>query len=308
MEHYSVLLKKAVELLDVRPDGIYVDATLGRGGHAKAILEKLKKGKLIAFDKDETAIEESRSRLSAYDNIVYVHDDFRTLKEHLKEMGIEEIDGIILDLGVSSPQLDDKNRGFSYRYDARLDMRMDRSQEKSAWDVINRYEEKDLRRILKEYGEEPFASAIAKAIVKERESSPIDTTLQLSEIVKSALPKKVLMKHKHPAKQTFQAIRIEVNDELNALSEVLDQGLESLKKDGRMVVISFHSLEDRIVKQRLRKAANPDDLDRNLPVLPEKIPQAEYELLLKKPLEADVEELEENLRSHSAKLRAIRRK
>ena len=305
MEHYSVLLDESIKALNVKEDGIYVDGTLGRAGHSLAILKQLSNGKLFAFDKDSQAIVESSKKLVGYSNCQLIHSDFRNLKTELNSRGIEFIDGMILDLGVSSPQFDDSNRGFSYRYDSRLDMRMDLSSKLSAYEVVNLYDEERLVQILKDYGEESFAKPIAKAIVKQR---PIETTFQLVEVIKSALPAKILAKHKHPAKQTFQALRIEVNDELNALTEVLRQAIEMLKPDGRLVVISFHSLEDRIVKNIFNEYVKTDTLDRKIPVLPTEIKESDYQLVFKKPIEASQSELDENNRSHSAKLRAIRRK
>ena len=305
MEHYSVLLKESVEMLNIREDGIYVDGTLGRGGHSEAILKQLKNGKLYAFDKDETAIEESKKRLENYENCIFIQSDFRNMSEELHKRGVEKVDGIVLDLGVSSPQFDDPERGFSYRYDAPLDMRMDQKQPLSAYEVINSYDEKDLIRILREYGEEKYASSITRSILAHR---PIRTTSELVEAVRAGMPYKALKKEKHPAKQTFQAVRIEVNDELQALKDVLAQALQLLDENGRLAVITFHSLEDRIVKQAFNSAVNVDTADRRIPLLPDEIPISEYELINKKPITADEKELEENRRSHSAKLRGIRRK
>lgn len=308
MEHYSVLLQESINALHIKPNGIYVDGTLGRGGHSEAILKELKDGRLYAFDKDETAIRESAERLKGYSNCTLIRSDFRYLKEELLKAGVTEADGFLFDLGVSSPQFDDPERGFSYRYDAKLDMRMDQSQALSAYEVVNQYDEKDLVRIFKDYGEEPFAKPIAKAIVAARKNKPVTTTLELVDIIKSALPQKVLFKHKHPAKQVFQALRIEVNDELGALREVLSQAISMLSHDGYLAVITFHSLEDRLVKQTFHDTVNVDRADRKIPVLPNEIPQSEYELVNRKPIEASTGELEENNRSHSAKLRVIRRK
>lgn len=308
MEHYSVLLQESVEALNIKSDGIYVDGTLGRGGHSLAILKKLSNGTLYAIDKDETAIAESKQKLAGYSNCHFIHTDFRNLKTELLAKGVSSINGMILDLGVSSPQFDDPNRGFSYRYDSRLDMRMDLSSKLSAYEVVNLYPEEKLSKILWDYGEEKYSRQIARAIVKKREQSFIETTFELVDVIKSALPAQVLRKHKHPAKQTFQALRIEVNDELNALKEVLYQAIDMLDKDGVVAVISFHSLEDRIVKTIFNEYVNVDTMDRKIPVLPSEIKESEYEFVFKKPIEANSEELDENNRSHSAKLRAIRRK
>ncbi len=308
MEHYSVLLQESIQSLHIRKNGIYVDGTLGRGGHSEAILKELTDGLLIAFDKDETAIKESAERLKPYPNVRLIQSDFRYMKQKLSELGIKAVDGMIFDLGVSSPQFDNPERGFSYRFDAKLDMRMDRSQALSAYEVVNQYDEKSLARIFKEYGEEPYAKQIARKIVEARKTKPVETTLELVDVIKSALPPKVLFKHKHPAKQVFQALRIEVNDELGALRDVLNQAISLLNHDGYLAVITFHSLEDRLVKQTFQKYVNVDRIDRRIPVLPSEIPHSDYELVNRKPIEASSEELSENNRSHSAKLRVIRRK
>lgn len=305
MEHYSVLLQESIDLLNIRKDGVYVDCTLGRGGHSEKILEKLTSGRLIAFDKDAEAIAYCREKFKNYTNCELIHSDFRFLKRELELRGVEKVDGILMDLGVSSPQFDDPERGFSYRYDSRLDMRMDQNQSLSAYEVVNEYPEGDLIRILREYGEEKNARSIARSIVENR---PITTTLQLVDVIKKALPQKVLHKDKHPAKQTFQAIRIEVNDELNSLREVLQQAIQLLDEEGCLAVISFHSLEDRIVKQTMNGFVKVDRADKRIPLLPSEVPTSDYELLTKKPIEAGEGELAENNRSHSAKLRGIRRK
>ncbi len=308
MRHASVLLHETIDLLDVKPDGIYVDGTLGRGGHAGLLLSRLQNGHLYAFDKDETALNESAQNLKEYgDRVTYLHEDFRNMKAVLAQLGVEEADGIMMDLGVSSPQFDDPERGFSYRFDTRLDMRMDRTQRLSAWEVVNRYPFQDLVRILKEYGEERYAKAIARAIEHQREASPIDTTGQLADTVRSALPDAVLRKKGHPAKQTFQAIRIEVNHELDSLQEGLNDACSLLKTGGRCAVITFHSLEDRIVKTTFRRLSSAPSVDPRLPLKASQMEQASFSLVTRHPVIAGEEELEENRRSHSAKLRVIER-
>ena len=267
MKHVSVLLHETVDLLEVKPDGIYVDGTLGRGGHAGYLISKLQSGHLYAFDKDEQALRESRENLKDHlDHITMIHGDFRSMKQQLLQYGIEKVDGIMMDLGVSSPQFDDPSRGFSYRFDARLDMRMDQSQKKDAWQIVNTYEKNDLIRILKEYGEERYASSIASAIVKRRAAAPINTTFELVDVIRSALPDKELRKKGHPAKPTFQALRIEVNDELEALRKGLEDALDLLKEGGRCAVITFHSLEDRIVKITFKDYSSAPFVEPKLPV------------------------------------------
>lgn len=308
MEHTSVLLHETVDALNVRPDGIYVDGTLGRGGHAGYLLSKVITGHLYAFDKDEQAIEESTIRLKDHlDQITMIHNDFRSMKEELNARGVEHVDGIMMDLGVSSPQFDDPNRGFSYRFDARLDMRMDQEQEKDAYLVINTYSVEELTEIFKEYGEERYAYPIAKAIEKKRSIQPIETTFQLVDVIKSALPERELHKKGHPAKQTFQALRIEVNDELGALKDALEQALNLLNVNGRCAIITFHSLEDRLVKNTFKEYSSAPFVEPKLPLKAEQMEQASFLLINKKPILAEKEELEENHRSHSAKLRVIER-
>ena len=309
MQHTSVLLHETIDLLDVKPEGIYVDGTLGRGGHAGALISKLTTGHLYAFDKDEQALKESAVNLAdCLDRITMIHNDFRSMKEELHKFGVDEVDGIMLDLGVSSPQFDDPQRGFSYRFDARLDMRMDQTQEKDAYQIVNGYEMSDLIRVLKDYGEERYAQSIARAIVRRREKAPIETTLQLVDVIRSALPDKELRKKGHPAKQTFQALRIEVNDELGALEKGLDDALHLLKKGGRCAVITFHSLEDRIVKNMFRSYSTAPFVEPRLPIKAEQMEQASFHLVTKKAVEAQAEELEMNNRSHSARLRVIEKK
>lgn len=309
MKHVSVLLHETVDLLNVKPDGIYVDGTLGRGGHAGLLISKLENGHLYAFDKDETAIEESKINLKDHlDKVTFIHDDFRHMKEALHERGIEAVDGVMMDLGVSSPQFDDPTRGFSYRYDARLDMRMDKSQSLDAWQVVNTYEYSALVRILQQYGEERYAKQIARAIERKRKEHSIDTTFELVDVIRSALPERVLHGKGHPAKQTFQALRIEVNDELGALQRGLEEACSLLKSGGRCAVITFHSLEDRMVKTAFRNLSSAPFVEPKLPVKQSQMEQASFLLVTRKPIVADEGELEENHRAHSAKLRVIEKK
>lgn len=304
MEHISVLLDESIKMLNIKEDGIYVDCTLGRGGHSSEILKRIPKGHLYAFDLDTQAIEQSEARLKEIgSNFTLIHAPFEELDFQLDQLGVGKVDGILMDLGVSSPQFDDPTRGFSYRYDARLDMRMNQDQELDAWQVVNHYSKEELLRILREYGEESNASRIVNAILKAREEKSIDTTFELVEVIKSALPAAVLKKKGHPAKQVFQALRIEVNNELPQLKSVLRQGLERLKPEGRMAVITFHSLEDRIVKQAFKEVALPKKVNRRMPIAP--VEKLDYQLVNRKPIVASLQELEENQRAHSAKLRGI---
>lgn len=306
MEHISVLLQASLAGLDIKKDGIYVDATLGRGGHSLQIVQRLTTGRLYCFDRDAKAIAESQTPLADYlDKITFIKANFAQMEEKLNALGITSVDGILIDLGVSSPQFDDPQRGFSYRSDARLDMRMDQAQSLDAWEVVNRYPFNDLMRIISRYGEESFAKQIARKIEARRQLQSIDTTLDLVDVIKSALPSKVLAKKGHPAKQTFQAIRIEVNSELDALQAVLEQGIRLLKYNGRFCVITFHSLEDRIVKERFNEVSTIK-VPRKLPIAD--LPIADYEVITRKALIADEEELTLNKRSHSAKLRILRKR
>lgn len=308
MKHVSVLLHKTVDLLNVKPDGIYVDGTLGRGGHAGLLISKLTTGHLYAFDKDEQAIAESRENLKdSLDKVTFIHNDFRYMQEELTRYGVEHVDGVMMDLGVSSPQFDDPKRGFSYRYDARLDMRMDQEQSKDAWQVVNTYPYQDLVRILREYGEERYAVQIARAIEHRRQEGPIDTTFQLVDVIRSALPEKELHKKGHPAKQTFQALRIEVNDELDSLERGLREACGLLDLHGRCAVITFHSLEDRLVKTTFKDLSSAPFVAPKIPLKADQMEQASFLLVNKKPVMADEQELAENHRSHSAKLRVIER-
>ena len=296
-KHISVMPSECLEMLDVKANGIYVDGTLGRGGHSKLILEKLKNGKLYCFDLDAQAIEESKQLLKDYDNVIYIHDNFMNMNKY-----VNQVDGILLDLGVSSPQFDEAERGFSYRNDGPLDMRMNQEDELSAYDVVNKYSEERLAKVLYEYGEEKFSRAIARKIVEAR---PIKTTFELVDVIKSALPAKVLSKKGHPAKQTFQAIRIEVNHELDSLKTFLESFDEILKVDGKVVIITFHSLEDRLVKQRFKNLSTVKD-DKRIALRPEEIEKARYELL-NHGKKADEKEVEYNRRAKSAIVRGIRK-
>ncbi|MDD6726767.1 MAG: 16S rRNA (cytosine(1402)-N(4))-methyltransferase RsmH [Lactimicrobium massiliense] len=308
MKHVSVLLHETVDLLNVKPDGIYVDGTLGRGGHAGLLISKLTTGHLYAFDKDEQAIAESRENLKdSLNKVTFIHNDFRYMQEELSRYGVEHVDGVMMDLGVSSPQFDDPKRGFSYRYDARLDMRMDQEQSKDAWQVVNTYPYQDLVRILREYGEERYAVQIARAIEHRRQEGPIDTTFQLVDVIRSALPEKELHKKGHPAKQTFQALRIEVNDELDSLERGLREACGLLDLHGRCAVITFHSLEDRLVKTTFKDLSSAPFVAPKIPLKADQMEQASFLLVNKKPVMADEQELAENHRSHSAKLRVIER-
>ena len=303
--HFPVLYKEVIDTLDIKPNGIYVDCTLGGAGHSSLILKKLSNhGHLYCFDQDEMVIESATQKLKAINNnFTIIHDNFVNIKAALASLGVQKVDGILYDLGVSSFQLDIPERGFSYQNDGPLDMRMDQNNKLSAYDVVNTYSENDLRKIIFDYGEEKNAGLIAKKIVKNR---PINSTLELSDIIKQALPAAVLRKEKHPAKRTFQAIRIEVNKELIVFRESLLDALDLLNKDGIIVVLTFHSLEDRICKHVFKEKTSLD-LPPDLPFIPEGY-KIEYELVNHKAIQASDEELALNNRSHSARLRAIKRK
>jgi len=296
-KHISVMPEKAIELLDVKEDGIYVDGTLGRGGHSKLILQKLKKGKLYCFDLDEEAIEESKEVLKDYDNVVYIHDNFANMSSY-----VEKVDGILLDLGVSSPQFDEAQRGFSYRNDGPLDMRMNKEDKLSAYEVVNSYTEEELAKVLWDYGEEKNARRIARSIV---ESRPLNTTLELVEAIKKALPARILSKKGHPAKQSFQALRIEVNHELDSLKKFLNEFDSILNREGRVVIITFHSLEDRLVKRAFKAKSSVED-DLRIALRPEEVKKADY-VLLNHGDKADQQEIENNRRAKSAIIRGIKK-
>jgi len=307
-KHYSVMLTETISLLAVKPDGVYVDGTLGRGGHSLEILKTLTTGHLYAFDLDEKAIAETKERLKDYqDKITYIHDNYQNIKQALLKHNVTKVDGIVLDLGVSSPQFDEGERGFSYRYDAKLDMRMDQSQTLSAYEVVNNYDYHDLVKIFYQYGEEKFAKQIARKIEAARIIKPITTTFELVDIIKSALPAKILKKKGHPAKQVFQAIRIEVNHELASLNTLLEELTSILAVSGTCVIITFHSLEDRAVKTYFKKLSQAPKIDKRIPIKASDLPQADYELINNKIITANTQELAENRRSKSAKLRGIRR-
>ncbi|GAB3069490.1 16S rRNA (cytosine(1402)-N(4))-methyltransferase RsmH [Salinicoccus sesuvii] len=300
--HDTVLLKETVDGLNIRPDGIYVDATLGGGGHSAYLLEQLTTGHLFAFDQDSLAIQNAEKTLKDSENLTLIHSNFEHLKEALFEKGITGIDGILYDLGVSSPQLDLTERGFSHSKEARLDMRMDQSQSLDAYEIVNTYSYEQLTGIFFRYGEEKFSKKIAREIERIRADKPIETTVELTEIIKSQIPHKFRRTGGHPAKRVFQALRIAVNDELGVFERSLEQAIDLLNKGGRVSVITFHSLEDRICKQMFVEYESGPELPRNMPIIPEA-----YEPILKrvnkKPIVADDIAVEENPRARSAKLR-----
>ena len=304
--HISVLLNEAIQALNLKDDGIYVDATLGYAGHSSEILKRVRRGCLFAFDQDSDAINYSREKLSKIgDNFTIIYSNFVHMKEELAKRNVDKVDGILFDLGVSSVQLDEVDRGFSYHNDAKLDMRMDKNKELSAYEVVNNYEEERLVEIFFKYGEEKYSRSIARAIVKYRENKKIDTTLELVEIIKSAIPMKA-KKDKHPARKVFQAIRIEVNHELDILEESMNNALDLLNIGGRLVVITFHSLEDRIVKNILKERTSIDEKVKGLPNIPEEYLN-NYKLVNHKAVVPSRDELENNNRSRSAKMRVIER-
>ena len=302
--HISVLLNESIENLNIKEDGIYVDATLGYAGHSSQILNRIARGCLFAFDQDGEAIEYSTKILDQInDNYEIINTNFVNIKDELNKRNVKGVDGILFDLGVSSPQLDEAERGFSFHNDAKLDMRMNQKQELSAYEVVNNYPKDKLIKIFYEYGEEKFSKSIAEAICKYRENKPIETTLELTEIIKSSVPEKYRRLH-HPARKVFQAIRIEVNDELNVLKKALNDSLELLNPGGRLCVITFHSLEDRIVKNTFKEVTKENELYKGMPNIPDEY-KAKYKLIGKfKPTK---EELENNNRSRSAILRVIER-
>lgn len=301
--HYSVLLKESIDGLNIKSNGIYIDATLGYGGHSEAILKKLTDGYLIAFDSDQEAIDYSRDRLSKIsNNFKLIHSNFENMKSELNELGITKVDGIVFDLGFSSPQIDDESRGFSFQKDARLDMRMNKEQKLSAYEVVNNYKVEELTDIFYRYAEEKYSKAIAKRIVDGR---PINTTLELVDAILSSVPTKYA-NTRHPERVIFQAIRIEVNRELKVLESVLPDAIEFLNEGGRISVITFHSLEDRIVKQTFKCNSEVNDLVKGLPVIPEGY-KPKLKLINRKPILPSEEEIKENSRSKSAKLRIVER-
>lgn len=305
-KHASVLLEECIENLNIKPNGIYVDGTLGGGGHSIEIVKKLAAGgRHIGIDRDEAAINAASKRLSDYlDKVTIVRDNYSNIKDILENLQIEQVDGILLDLGVSSYQLDDPERGFSYRYDTPLDMRMDQRQLKSAADIVNDYSEDELYRVIKDYGEEKFAKSIASNIVKARTKAPVETTGQLVEIIRKSMPMKAQIASGHPAKRTFQAIRIECNDELEGIRKCINDMIDALSPGGRLCIITFHSLEDRIVKIAFKTAQDPCTCPKNFPmcVCGKK---SKGTVITRKPILPSAEELEVNPRSASAKLRVF---
>ena len=301
--HYPVMLQECIEGLNIRPDGIYLDGTLGRAGHSREIAKRLTTGRLICVDRDDAALEAAQTRLADWmDRVTLVHSNFDKVSDILDDLGLRGIDGMLFDLGVSSPQLDDGSRGFSYMADAPLDMRMDRSEGLTAADVVNGWDQNELRRILLQYGEERYAPLIAAAIVRRRNEKPIETTLELVDVIKSAMPGKALREKQHPAKRSFQAIRIAVNDELASVERMIRGAVPKLNRGGRLAVITFHSLEDRIVKTGMAEFAKGCTCPPDFPVcVCGKTP--DVKLVSRKPIIPTDQEVEENPRARSAKLR-----
>lgn len=305
-KHVSILLNECIKELDIKEDGIYVDGTLGGGGHSSEILKNLKNGKLIGIDRDKDALKASKERLKEYKNFIPVHSNYSRIKEILEELDIEGVDGILMDLGVSSFQLDEASRGFSYMHDAPLDMRMNREDKISAKDVVNGYSIDELTNVIRDYGEEKYARKIAEKIIKYRENKEIETTLELVDIIKSAMPAKALREKQHPAKRTFQAIRIEVNNEIAALKQTIIDDIMSLNSGGRLAIITFHSLEDKIVKHTYLEMQGKCTCPSGFPVCV--CGYKSYgEIVTKKPILPSCEEIEENPRARSAKLRVFKR-
>ncbi len=306
-EHISVLLNESIENLDIKEDGIYVDGTMGGAGHSSYIVKQLKTGKLICIDQDENAHIKGKEVLKEYlDKVIFVRDNFSNIKNILKELNLSKIDGMLLDLGVSSHQFDEGDRGFSYNYDAKLDMRMDNRQEKSAYEIVNNYSQDELHRIIKEFGEERWAKRIAEFIVNERKEKPIKTTFELVTVIKKAVPKGARADGPHPAKRTFQAIRIEVNRELEILEKTVNDAIDHLNIGGRLCIITFHSLEDRLIKNTFRDIANPCDCPKEFPVcVCNKKPK--IKVVTRKGIAPTDEEVALNKRSRSARLRVAER-
>ena len=304
-KHVSVLLNECIEALNIKENGIYVDGTLGGAGHSSHILSNLSKdGMLIGIDQDQDALKAAKEKLKDFENVKYVHSNFYNIDSILNDLDIEKVDGILMDLGVSSYQLDEASRGFSYMQDAPLDMRMNRENDFSAYNIVNNYDEDSLYKIIKDYGEERFAKRIANFIVNRRIEKPIETTFELVDIIKAAIPAKMRREGPHPAKRTFQAIRIEVNSELKILNKTIEDGVNRLNKGGRMAIITFHSLEDRIVKLKFRELENPCTCPKEFPMcICGKLPLVKN--IAKKGIAPTKEEIEENPRSRSAKLRVI---
>ena len=309
-KHVTVLLNEAVENLKIKPDGVYVDCTLGGGGHTRKILSQLNEnGRLFSFDQDRTAIEYNQKSLDNQlqsGKLTLVKDNFRNIKKRLNDFGVSKINGAVYDLGVSSPQFDVAQRGFSYKLEAPLDMRMDQGQALTAKQIVNEWSFNDLVRIFSRYGEEKFAKSIARKIEKQRQLQPIQTTTELVEVIKAGIPARARRTGGHPAKRVFQALRIAVNDELGALEASLEQVLEMLNIDGRVSVITFQSLEDRLVKSMFKEKTSLPDLPQGLPVIPQGM-EVDYRLVNRKPILPTKSEIETNHRAHSAKLRVIER-
>jgi 16S rRNA (cytosine1402-N4)-methyltransferase len=303
-QHVTVLLKETVDGLNIKPDGVYVDCTLGGAGHSEYLLSKLSnEGRLFAFDQDEMAIEHAKEKLAKYgERVTLIKSNFRYLTEKLAEHGVAQVDGILFDLGVSSPQLDTPERGFSYQHDAPLDMRMDREQTLTAFEIVNKWSYEELVKIFFHYGEEKFSKAIARKIEAVRKERAIRTTKELAELIKEAIPAPARRSGGHPAKRVFQAIRIAVNDELKVFEEAIHQAIDLLKPGGRVSVITFHSLEDRICKVAFKKASEGPDLPPGLPIIPEQY-KPKLKIITKKPIVPSEEELAQNHRARSAKLR-----
>lgn len=307
--HVSVLLNECIENLNIKEDGVYVDCTMGGAGHSKEIVKRLSdKGLFIGFDQDKNAIATAKERLSEYsDRVKFVHSNFENIKEELEKLGVDKIDGVLADLGVSSHQLDEADRGFSYMHDAPLDMRMDIRQSFSAYDVVNTYSEEDLARIIRDYGEDNWAKRIAKFIVEERKNKPIENTGELVEVIKKAIPKKARIDGPHPAKRTFQAIRIEVNNELSVINKMIRDAVSMMNKGGRVCIITFHSLEDRIVKNEFKELSLSCICPPSLPICQcDKV--SEVKVITRKPILPSDEEIEMNPRARSAKLRVAEKK
>jgi len=304
--HTTVLLKEAAEGLNIKPDGVYVDCTLGGAGHSEYIVKQLsEKGKLIAFDQDDVALENAKEKLAPYlDRVILIKSNFRYLKEQLMKHGIEEVDGVLFDLGVSSPQLDTPERGFSFHHEAPLDMRMDQNSKFSAYNVVNEWPYEKLVKIFFQYGEEKFSKQIARKIEAYRESKPIETTLELVDLIKDGIPAPARRTGGHPAKRIFQAIRIAVNDELQVFEDAIEQAMDVIKKGGRVSVITFHSLEDRICKVAFKNASTVPQLPHGLPIIPEEF-KPKMKVITRKPILPSEEEIEENKRARSAKLRIV---
>ena len=307
--HETVLLKEAVDGLNIKPDGIYIDCTLGGGGHSARILSQLTSGHLYSFDQDEVAIEYNKTNLKQYideDKVTFVRSNFRYIQEEMNKLGIRSVDGILYDLGVSSPQFDDASRGFSYQHDARLDMRMDQRNPLDAWKIVNEWPYEKLVKIFFRYGEEKFSKQVARAIERNRENHSIDTTEQLVDVIKEGIPAAARRHGGHPAKKVFQALRIAVNDELGALEESLEKAIDLIDVNGRVSVITFQSLEDRLVKTMFKEKTTIEDLPSGLPIIPDDM-KPDYKLINRKPILPSDDELRDNHRSHSAKLRVIER-